>query len=309
MAGTAADSQYVWVNGKHLRYTEANVHVLSHSLHYGCAVFEGIRAYQTPEGNAAAFRLREHFERFFNSLKVLDYHTPFGVEDLIEATRSLIRANNFKQCYVRPIALIDDAVRGLELPKEPKASICIAAWYWGKYMGDEGQQKGIRVGVSSLRWPSASTTMPWAKVSGNYLLSVLARREAILNGYDEAILLDPEGYVAEGPGENIFMVKNKILLTPPATHVMPGITRDSIIRIARDLGYSVREENIIRNELYVADEIFFTGTAVEVTPIREVDHYTIGNGQPGPITCALLSRYFEAVRGERPEYLEWLTEV
>ena len=297
------------MDGKTLPYASAQIHVLSHSLHYGGAAFEGIRAYTMHNGRTALFRAREHFERFFNSLHVLGYQSAFSMEELLAASRSLILANGFRACYVRPIAYIDDSVRGLKLPPKPKASICIASWDWGKYMGDDGHRNGVRVGVSTLRRPDTATALPWAKLSGNYLNSVLSRLEATRNGFDEAILLDQEGYVAEGSGENIFLVKDKTLFTPPATHILPGITRDSVIRLAGDMGFLVRQENIIRNQLYLADEVFFTGTAVEVTPITEIDHRTISNGKPGPLTRAIAERFFQAVRGEIPQYKEWLTEI
>lgn len=309
MQNPNADSQFIWLSGKQVRYADAQIHVLAHSLHYGGAVFEGMRAYALTDGHTAIFRAHEHFERFFNSLKVLGYQCAYSPEDLTVAAKALISANGFKQCYIRPIAFIDDSVRGLKLPKDPKVSIAIATWDWGKYMGDEGHRNGVRVGVSTLRRPDIATALPWAKLSGNYLVSVLSRLEATRHGYDEAILLDSEGYVAEGSGENVFVVKNKVIWTPPTAHILPGITRDSVIQIASDLGYTVKEGNIIRNQLYLADEIFFTGTAVEITPIREVDHRTIAHGKPGPVTRAISDRFFQAVRGEITSYRSWLTEV
>ncbi len=302
------DSQFIWMNGKLQSYAAAQIHVLSHSLHYGGAAFEGMRAYAT-EAGPALFRAHEHFERFFNSLRVLGYRTRFSAEDLLAATTTVIQKNGFKECYVRPIGFIDDSVRGLRLPAEPTATVCIATWDWGKYMGDDGHKNGVRVAVSTLRRPDIATSLPWAKLSGNYLVSVLARMEATRNGFDEAILLDPQGYVAEGSGENIFVVKNGVIYTPPTHHILPGITRDSVIRIARDLGRTVREENIIRNQLYLADEVFFTGTAVEVTSIREIDHRPIGDARPGPVAREISDKFFQAVRGAAPEYRKWLTQI
>ncbi|MBI1861117.1 MAG: branched-chain amino acid transaminase [Deltaproteobacteria bacterium] len=297
------------MDGKTVPYASAQIHVLSHSLHYGSAAFEGMRAYRLTSGKTGIFRAKEHYERFFNSIRVLGYHTRWTTEQLVEATRALITVNGFQQCYVRPIAFIDDAVRGLRLPKEPKASVTIATWDWGKYMGDDGHKNGVRVGVSTLRRPDVATSLPWAKLSGNYLVSVLSRLEATQNGFDEAILLDPNGYVAEGSGENIFVVKNRIISTPPTAHILPGITRDSVIQIARDLGYTVREENIIRNQLYLADEVFFSGTAVEVTPIREIDHRPIGASKPGPVCKTISEAFFSAVHGDSPRYSAWVTSV
>lgn len=303
-----ADSDFIWIEGRQVPYNNAQTHILAHSLHYGSAAFEGMRVYDTPEG-PALFRAREHYERFFNSIRVLGYTTRFSIGEMISATQELVRTNKFKECYVRPIAYLDDSIRGLKLPKDPKVNIAIATWNWGKYMGNDGQRMGVRVGVSTLRRPDIATSLPWAKLSGNYLVSVLARLEATRNGFDEAILLDTEGYVAEGSGENIFIAKNGTLLTPPACHILPGITRDSVIQIARDLGYEVREENIIRNQLYLADEVFFSGTAVEVTPIREVDHRMINDGKPGPVCRDLMENFFQIVRGNLPKYEKWLTLI
>jgi len=304
-----ADSQFVWMDGKLLPYHEAMVPVLSHSLHYGCAIFEGIRCYESVRGEASIFRATEHFQRFFDSMKTLGYQSPFTAMDLLRATAETIKANQFKECYVRPLAYLDDSVRGLKIPEVPKARIAIAVWKWGKYMGDEGHKNGVRIAISTFRRPDVSSGMTWAKLSGNYLTSVLARREATNHGFDECLLLDPNGFVAEGSGENVFVVKNHVLYTPPTGFILPGITRDSVITIARDLGLSIREENITRNQLYLADEVFFSGTAVEITSIREVDSYQIGEGKPGPITRNITDLFFKTVRGENPKYSHWLTSV
>lgn len=305
----AADSQYIWMDGKLVPYHEAVVPVLSHSLHYGCAVFEGIRSYETARGEASLFRATEHFQRFFDSMKAFEYKTPFTALDLLNATAETIKANGFKECYVRPLAYMDDSVRGLKIPADPKARIAIAVWKWGKYMGDDGHKNGVRVAISSFRRPDVSSGMTWAKLSGNYLTSVLSRRESTKHGFDECLLLDQNGFIAEGSGENIFVVKNKIVYTPPTGFILPGITRDSVMQMARDLGYTIREENITRNQIYLADEVFFTGTAVEVTPIREIDSYVIGDGKPGPITKSLADLFFKVVRGEASKYQHWLTTV
>lgn len=299
----------VWINGKILPYEQAQVGILTHSLHYGSAAFEGIRAYKTTDGRTAVFRLREHIIRLFDSMRAMGYSSPFKLEDYMEATKQTIKANKLAECYIRPLAYIDDSVKGLKLPDQPKANSMIAVWEWGKYLGDAGQSAGIRAMVSSFRRADVANSLPWAKLSGNYLNSILARREAAKNGLDEAILLDANGFVAEGSGENIFVVKDGRLMTPYATSILPGITRASVMTIARDLGIEVVETNISRNELYLADETFFTGTAVEITPIREIDHLPIGEGRPGPITQKISKAFFQIVRGENLKYSEWLSYV
>lgn len=304
-----ADSQFIWMDGKLTPYADAVVSVLTHSLHYGTAIFEGIRAYETARGDTAIFRATEHFQRFFDSMKTLGYHCSYTASDLLRATSETIKANQFRECYVRPLAYLDDTLRGLKLSDQPKCKVTIATWKWGKYMGDDGHKNGVRVAVSSFRRPDVSSGMTWAKLSGNYLTSVLARRESTKLGLDECLLLDPNGFVAEGSGENIFIVKNGVLYTPPTGYILPGITRDCVMTIAKDMGLTVREENITRNQLYVADEAFFTGTAVEVTPIREVDHYKIGEGKPGPITKNIADTFFKTVRAESSKYSHWLTMV
>jgi branched-chain amino acid aminotransferase len=307
--GANSDSKVIWMEGKFIPYDQAQVHVLSHSLHYGCAVFEGLRAYETKDGRTAMFQPVPHFQRFFDSMKVLGYSSTYSISQCIEAAEELIRVNGFKECYVRPLAYINDTVRGLKLPPKPEVLIAIAVWPWGKYMGDDGAAKGVRVKVCSLRRPDISTALSFAKLSGNYLTSVLARREATLDGYDEALLMDQEGYVAEGSGENLFVVKGGKILTPPSGSILPGITRQCAIDIARHHGFEVVEQQIVRNQLYIADEVFFTGTAVEVTPIREIDRYTIADGKPGPITKRISETFFGAARGEVPEFKSWLKYV
>jgi len=304
-----ADGKFIWVEGRLVPYEDAKIHVLSHSFHYGNAAFEGIRAYQTASGDTAIFRGPEHFQRFVDSIKALGYTSSYTPTDYLRASCECIKANGFQECYIRPIAFLDDSFRGLKLPESPRVINAIAVWKWGKYMGDEGQKNGIRVAVSTLRRPDISSALTWAKLTGNYITSVLARQEATQNKFDEAILLDPEGFVAEGSGENIFVVKDKKILTPHTGYILPGITRDSVIQLARDMGYEVVEQNITRNQLYIADEVFFTGTAVEVTPIREVDHHRIADGRPGPVTRALFEAFFKCVRGESEKYRGWLTQV
>lgn len=302
----AADSQYLWMDGKFTPYSDATIHLLSHSLHYGGAVFEGLRAYALPQG-PALFRPLEHFNRFLDSISVMGYSVPYSAQDLIQISHELIHRNGFKACYVRPIAYLDDSVRGLKLPETPRVHTAIAVWPWGKYMGDEGHLKGVRIKTSTFRRADVSSSLPLAKISGAYLTSVLARREATLEGFDEAILLDPHGFIAEGSGENIFIVKNNELITPSIGYLLPGITRDCVIEIAKELGVPLRQENITRNQLYVADEAFFTGTAVEITPIREVDHHTIGNASPGPITQKIKESFFQCTLGEIKKFRNWVS--
>lgn len=309
MSQDHSEIKHVWMDGKMLRYGDARVSILSHSLHYGTAAFEGIRAYATTDGRTAIFRAEEHYRRLHDSCKALDLVLETPVAQWIEVSKEVIKANEYKECYLRPLAYVDDAFRGLKLPSHTKARAALIAWPWGKYMGDEGATKGIRVAVSSYRRPDVATGLPWAKLSGGYLNSVLARRQASLNGLDEAILLDTQGYIAEGSGENIFMVKGNQLITPPEGAILPGITRDSVMQLAKSQGLTVRQEPISRNQIYLADEVFFTGTAVEVTPIREIDGHTIGTGRPGEITRTLTDLFFKTVRGENSAFKHWLTYV
>lgn len=302
-------SKFIWINGEITQYEKAKIHILSHSLQYGTGVFEGLRAYACTNGDTALFRVKEHYDRFLEGIHAMGYKTKHSVEEWIEVTKTLIKKNEFKECYVRPVAFIDDSVLGLRLPPNPEVQVAIAVWNWGKYLGDEAQKKGIRCHVSSFRRGDPSSSLPFAKITGGYVGSVLARRESSMNGFDEAILLDPEGFVAEGSGENIFVVRKGELLTPYTGHILPGITRDSVIKIADQLGMKVRETNITRNELYIADEVFFSGTAVEVTPIREIDHHVIGKGCPGPICSKISEAFFKIVRGESTQFKQWLTTV
>lgn len=304
-----ADSQLIWMNGKLIPYGEATVHVLSHSLHYGDAAFEGIRCYKTTDGRAAIFRAKEHFDRFNDSIKALSLQSNYSALDLTSAAAEVVKANGFKECYIRPLAYLDDSYRGLKLPAQVIAQIAIAAWSWGKYLGEEGLQNGIRIMVSTFRRPDVASSLTWAKLTGNYLISVQARREATQNGFDEALLLDPQGFVAEGSGENIFMVKNGVIYTPPTGYILPGITRQSVIEIARHAGFTVVESPITRSQIYMAEEVFFTGTAAEVTPIREIDRQIIGTGKPGPVTRKISESFFKAIKGEDKTFEKWLTYI
>ena len=308
MAG-AADSKVIWMDGELIPFERANVHVLSHSLHYGSAAFEGIRAYKATDGRTGIFKAREHFERFHQSIAIFNGNCRYSVDELIAASRETIRANDFDECYVRPLAYIGNESRGLKLPPAPAMQVAIAVWKWGKYLGADVMTKGIRASVASFRRPDPSSSMPWAKVSGNYLNSIMARREATLRGTDEAILLDHQGFVAEGSGENIFVVTKGRLATPPLANVLSGITRTIVFDLAKSLGLSIDERPITRNELYVADEVFFTGTAAEITPVSEVDGYKVGGGKPGPVTGRIAALFEKCTRGDAPEFKSWLTYV
>ncbi len=299
----------IWIDGELKPFKDAKVHVLTHSLHYGTAVFEGIRAYKLTNNKTAIFRVEEHFERFINSMRVFGYTSNFSIRELIDASKKCISANGFGECYIRPIAFVGEEHLGLKLPKDVKVHIAIAVWDWGKYLGAEGIEKGVKAMISTFRRMDISSSLPWAKTSGPYIISVLARREASLRNCDEAILLDPNGFVAEGSGENIFIVKKGNLLTPFKYNILPGITRETVIELSRDLGLSVEETLITRNELYLADEVFFCGTAAEVTPIREIDGITIGSGRVGPITKKISDHFFSCVRGENEKFSHWLTII
>jgi len=296
----------IWMDGKLVNWDEANVHILTHSLHYGMAVFEGIRCYRCDDGRSAVFRLKEHTDRLFDSAHIAQMEIPFSKDEINNAIIELLKANDLKECYIRPIAFLSYGSMGL-FPKENPVKVAIAAWQWGAYLGEEGIKKGIRVKVSSFTRFHVNNMMTKAKITGHYVNSIMAKKEVVAMGYDEALLLDTDGYVSEGSGENIFMVKNSILKTTPLTSVLNGITRDSVMWIARDKGITVVEGRFTRDELYTADEAFFTGTAAEITPIREVDNRQIGKGRPGPITEAIQKIFFDIVLGREKKYQEWLT--
>lgn len=296
-------AEVIWMDGKLVRWEEATVHVLSHALHYGSGVFEGIRCYETATG-PAVFRLPEHVKRLFDSAKICQMEVPFSREQVSEAILETIRANKLAGGYIRPIIFLGLGAMGL-FPKGNTIHVSIAAWPWGAYLGDDGLNNGIKVRVSSYTRHHVNSAMTRAKVTGYYMNSVLAKREAIACGCDEALLLDAEGYVAEGSGENVFIVKNGVLMTPPLTSVLDGITRDTILLLAGDAGVPTKEHRFTRDEVYTADEAFFTGTAAEVTPIRELDGRLIG--PPGPITKKLQGLFFDAVKGKNPTYQHWLT--
>jgi branched-chain amino acid aminotransferase len=288
-------------------WQEAKVHVLTHTFHYGLGVFEGVRAYNTSQG-AAIFRLQEHTDRLFRSAHILRMEMPYEKEVLSEAQREVVRANGLDEAYIRPMCFLGSEGMGLRADNL-KTHVMVAAWAWPSYMDPEAMNRGIRVATSSYTRHHVNITMCKAKANGNYINSILALREALDAGFEEALLLDNEGYVAEGSGENVFLVRNGVLYTPELTSCLEGITRDSIIRIAEDQGLAVKEKRITRDEVYVADEAFFTGTAAEVVPIREVDNRTIGSGVRGPITETLQRIYLESVRGAQADYADWLAPI
>ena len=298
---------FIWFDGKMVPWREATVHGLTHSLHYGMGCFEGERAYATPQGTAI-FRLPEHTNRLFNSAKILQMDTPFTQDQINDATKEVIRANHLESAYIRPLFFYGAEGMGLSA-KGLKVHVLIAAWSWGSYLGQEALEKGIRVKVSSFSRHHVNVHLCKAKATGNYMNSMLAQREAASCGYDEALLLDREGYVSEGSGENVFMIRDGVLYTPTLTSALEGITRDTILRFARDAGIPIVEKQLTRDEFYIADEAFFTGTAAEVTPIREIDGRVIGEGRRGPITGMLQSRYFDTVAGRREDHPEWLHHV
>jgi len=299
-------AEKIWFDGELVPWDEANVHVLTHTLHYGVAVFEGIRCYKGKDGSSAIFRLEEHVARLFGSAKTVEMDIPFSQEEIFQAIIDTLKANRLDQGYIRPLAFIGEGVMGVHPGTNP-VRIIIATWPWGAYLGDEALENGIRIRTSSFTRHHVNVMMTKAKVAGNYVNSVLAKREALADGYDEALMLDVDGYVAEATGENIFIIKNSRLKTPPLGPILGGITRDSIITLARDMGYEVTEQRFTRDELYMADEAFFCGTAAEVTPIREVDRRTIGAGKAGPTSLLLQSEYFKVVHGENLKYAGWLT--
>ena len=295
---------FIWKNGELVNWRDAQTHVLTHTLHYGMGVFEGVRAYETPNG-VAVFRMQDHTKRFFNSAKIVGMKIPFTPEQINQAHFDVVKANNLKSCYFRPMAFYGSGKLGVA-PMQDDVNVILAAWAWGAYLGEEGMKKGIRTKISTFTRHHVNITMCKAKANGNYMNSIMANTEATREGYDEAILLDAQGYVAEGSGENIFIVRNGKLYTPDLTVALEGITRDTVITIAKDMNLEVIEKRLTRDELYIADEIFFTGTAAEVTPIREVDGRIIGKGERGNITEEIQTRFFDIVQGRDSKYENWL---
>jgi branched-chain amino acid aminotransferase len=295
----------IWFSGEFVPWDEANVHILTHTLHYGLAVFEGIRAYKCDNDRSAVFRLKEHVDRLYSSAHIANIKIPFTKEQTTEAILELLSINELDAAYIRPIAYIGGGKIGLH-PGDNPIELAIAAYPWGTYLGEGALSKGITTKISSLTRMGVNSFMTKAKISGNYANSVMAKVEATSLGFDEAILLDNEGYVAEGSGENIFIVRNGVLKTPPLASILEGITRDAVIQIAKEEGLNFEAERFTRDELYIADEAFFTGTAAEITPIREVDKRMIGQGKPGPVTKKLQSRFFDIVQGRDPKFIDWL---
>jgi branched-chain amino acid aminotransferase len=299
------NGQKIWMDGKFVPWEEANIHVMTHTLHYGVGAFEGIRCYLCDDGKSALFRLKRHVERFFDSAAIVDLKIPFSPDRIEEACKEILRLNGLKEGYVRPIAFVGDGPRGV-YPGDIPARVAIISWSWGAYLGEGALDRGIRVKISSFTRHHVNVMMTKGKICGNYVNSVLAKKEVHKLGYDEALMLDTEGYVSEGSGENIFMVRRGQLKTTPLTSVLEGITRDSVIQIARAHEIPFQEERFTRDELYTSQEAFFTGTAAEVTPIRELDDRKIGNGEPGPVTKMIQMEFFNIVKGKNPAFADWL---
>ena len=297
----------IWYDGKMVNWRDATTHVLTHTLHYGMGVFEGVRAYKTDKGTAI-FRLQEHTDRLFNSAHILQMKMPFSKQEIADAMCAAVRENKLESAYIRPMAFYGAEAMGIAA-KTLSTHVIAAAWSWGAYMGDEALTKGIRVKTSSFSRHHVNITMCKAKANGNYMNSILAHQEAAQDGYDEALLLDVDGFVAEGSGENVFIIRKGKLYTPDLTSALEGITRDTIVQLAGELGIEVIEKRITRDEVYTADEAFFTGTAAEVTPIRELDNRNIGAGTRGPITEKLQALYFDVVKGKSAKHAHWLTLV
>jgi branched-chain amino acid aminotransferase len=297
----------IWMDGEFLPWRDANIHILTHSLHYGLSVFEGVRAYATPKGTAV-FRLQEHTRRLFYSAKIFRIEMPFAYDTIVQAQCDVLRENHLSAAYIRPLVWFGTEAISIAA-KDNRVHVAIAAWPWNHYLGQQAAELGIRVKTSSFARHHVNTTLARAKASGHYINSILANQEATCSGYDEALLLDTQGFVSEGAGENVFIVRDNTLYTPDLASCLDGITRDSVIRLARDSGYTVHEKRISRDEIYCADEAFFTGTAVEIIPIRELDDRVIGDGRPGPVTRAIQKLYFSTSRGENLRYDHWLTLI
>lgn len=301
------ETKMIWMDGKFVKWPDAKIHVLTHTLHYGTGAFEGIRCYRTKKGSAI-FRLDDHVKRLFDSCHILNIHPPFTQKEISRAIIDTIKINELKECYIRPLVFIGYGAMGL-YPKDNPINVAIATWPWGAYLGEDGLKNGIRVQVSSFARLHPNITMTKSKTCGDYVNSTFAKREAIRCGYDESLFLDTNGYVAEGTGQNIFIVRRGALMTPPLPSVLEGITRMSIMEMASREKIPVRETHITRDEVYIADEAFFSGTAAEVTPIREIDGRPIGSGKPGPITKKLQTLFFRIVKGQAKAYDSWLAHI
>jgi branched-chain amino acid aminotransferase len=303
-----AATEKIWMDGELVDWDAAKIHILTHTLHYGCGVFEGIRAYPTDSG-PAVFRLTDHITRLFNSAKIFMIDVPFTPEEIVEATKSTVRVNGLSECYIRPIVYLGYGEMGLN-PLPCPVNVSIAVWPWGAYLGDDGIANGVRMKISSWQRHDPNALPPAAKGTGMYINSSMAKIEALKAGYDEAILLSPQGYVSECTGENLFVIRGGRLLTPPlAAGALEGITQDSVVTIARDLGFDVEFENILRSDLYVAEEAFLTGTAAEVVPINSIDDRVVGDGSPGPVTRRIQEVYQAAIRGKVDKYKDWVEHV
>lgn len=301
-------TEHIWFDGRFVPWEEARVHVLTHTLHYGLGVFEGVRCYAGADGHSAIFRLREHTERLFASAHIVGIRIPFSQEEINVACIETVRVNRLRECYIRPIVFLGEGEMGLAAVTNP-VRVAVIAWPWGSYLGEEGVRNGIRVKTSSFQRFHVNTMMTKGKVVGHYVNSILASIEARRSGYDEALMLDTDGFVAECSGENIFVVRNGVVKTSPLTSVLPGITRDAALTLLRDRGMAPVEDRFTRDEIYIADEAFLTGTAAEVTPIRELDDRQIGNGRPGPITTRLQEDFARVIRGREPKYRHWLAPI
>ncbi len=308
LAANGLRTDKIWMDGGLVPYDEANVHILTHSLHYGLAVFEGMRCYKCDDGRSAIFRAREHIRRLFDSAHIVEMPMPFSQEEIIKACVDTVRVNRLAECYLRPIAFYGEGEMGLSA-RGNKVRVAVAAWPWGAYLGEEGATKGVRLKTSSFTRYHHNSLPPNAKLSGPYVNSILAGYEARRHGYDEALLLDVQGFVAEGSGENFFIVRDGVVRTPPLTSSLPGITRDSVIKILADAGIPVVEQFFPRDAVYIADEAFMTGTAAEVTPVRELDDRQIGEGKPGPVTRKVMEIFKAALRGGDSRYQSWLYHV
>ena len=298
----------IWMDGQMVDWRDAKIHVLTHTLHYGCGAFEGVRAYEAKDGTAI-FRLQDHTRRLFNSAKILRMKIPFSEDEVNEAQREVVRANQLESCYIRPLVWIGSEKLGVS-PKGNRIHVMVAAWAWGAYLGEDGMSKGIRVKTSSYTRHHVNITMTQAKTVSNYTNSILANMEATDNGYDEAILLDTAGFVAEGSGENVFIVRDGVVYTPDlSAGALNGITRNTVLRICEDLGVELVQKRITRDECYIADEMFFSGTAAEITPIREMDGLQIGAGRRGPITEKIQNAFFDITGGRNAKYSDWLAYV
>jgi branched-chain amino acid aminotransferase len=296
----------IWMDGEFINWDDAMVHVTTHTLHYGVGAFEGIRCYKCHDGRSAIFMLEEHIDRLFDSAHIMQLEIPYTKQEIMDVCKEIVRLNGFDECYIRPIVFMGDGQLGLYV-KEFKVRVAVISWVWGAYLGDEGLMNGIRAKVSSFVRHHVDACMTKGKICGHYVNSILARREAMMAGYDEAIMLDTEGYVSEASGENIFVVKKGKIKTTPLTSILPGITRAAVMQLATDIGYVMKEERFSRDEMYIADEVFFTGTAAEVTPVREIDGRRIGPGKPGHVTNRLQNTFFDVARGIYKEYASWLT--